>query len=259
MNNLVVLGTRPGSPGMDNPSSGYLIETAKSRILIDCGAGIALTLASLDLLDSLDAIVVTHRHPDHSCDLVPLAMGRLFPRAKEPIAVFGPEDVGLLMKGLDALYGIPTLEKLASPLQSAFNFQSVEGGESRLIGSLRMEFHTTTHSVPTVAIRIPELGFVYTSDAGLNDRLIEFCRGATTILTESTYRSGNDVARLHHGHMDARDVAELGSASQASHLLLTHIVEESQREDCMRIVRDYFPGNVAIAMPGERVPLFKRD
>ncbi|MDB5811684.1 MAG: fold metallo-hydrolase [Betaproteobacteria bacterium] len=60
---------RFASLGSGSEGNGLLIEVGTSRILVDCGFGLADTIERLARLDvtaeSLDAILITHEHDDH--------------------------------------------------------------------------------------------------------------------------------------------------------------------------------------------------
>ena len=62
---LTVLGSgasvaRPGAA-----NSGYLVESARARVLVDCGAGVAARLLGATDPAALDAIIISHTHADH--------------------------------------------------------------------------------------------------------------------------------------------------------------------------------------------------
>ena len=68
---LTVLGGSPAWPNHGQAASGYLVESARSRVLLDCGSGIASELRAHDP-GPLTDIVISHFHADHWFDLVPL-------------------------------------------------------------------------------------------------------------------------------------------------------------------------------------------
>ena len=68
---LTVLGGSPAWPNPGQAASGYLVESARSRVLLDCGSGIASELRAHDP-GPLTDIVISHFHADHWFDLVPL-------------------------------------------------------------------------------------------------------------------------------------------------------------------------------------------
>ncbi|MEV4395296.1 MBL fold metallo-hydrolase [Nonomuraea sp. NPDC049607] len=74
---LTVLGCRAGMPSHGVASSGYLVTTAGTRLLLDCGPGTATALSGVTRPDDLSGIVISHLHIDHCYDLLPL--GRRIP------------------------------------------------------------------------------------------------------------------------------------------------------------------------------------
>ena len=74
---LTVLGGSPAWPNPGQAASGYLVESADTRLLMDCGSGIAAELRAHDP-GPLTAIVISHFHADHWFDLVPLHYAYLF-------------------------------------------------------------------------------------------------------------------------------------------------------------------------------------
>ena len=67
---LTVLGSSGTYPAPSNPASGYLIESGGTRVWSEAEPGTFAALARCLDWDLLDAVVVSHRHPDHCMDLV---------------------------------------------------------------------------------------------------------------------------------------------------------------------------------------------
>ena len=71
---LHILGNSAAGPWNGSACTGYIVSTESSRILIDCGPGVATAVSrTLDPID-LDAVIITHLHHDHCYDLLSLAM-----------------------------------------------------------------------------------------------------------------------------------------------------------------------------------------
>ena len=69
---LTVLGCDGSYPGPGGACSGFLVRTESTSVLLDAGTG---TLANLQLHmapQDLDAVVITHEHPDHSANIYDL-------------------------------------------------------------------------------------------------------------------------------------------------------------------------------------------
>lgn len=93
---VTVLGSSGSYAAPGNPCTGYLLRSEGATVLLDCGPGTLGPLqAAIDLAD-LDAIVLTHSHPDHWMELPVMrnvfsyftveCRFRLFPRVTTPSA-----------------------------------------------------------------------------------------------------------------------------------------------------------------------------
>ena len=90
---------RPGATG-----ASYLLRAGDASLLLDLGQGSFARLA--DALDpaTLDAVVISHLHPDHFIDLVALRHYLRWEKPRRRVRVIAP--VGLDER-LDALHGEP--------------------------------------------------------------------------------------------------------------------------------------------------------
>ncbi len=68
-----MLGKSPAWQDVDGACSGYLVEDGDTCILVDCGSGVFSKLRRVRDYVDVDAVVITHMHPDHFFDLVPYA------------------------------------------------------------------------------------------------------------------------------------------------------------------------------------------
>ena len=80
---------RPGATG-----AAYLVRTTTTAVLLDLGQGSFPRLAGAIEPSRLDAVLISHLHPDHFIDLVPLRHYLRFgvdpPRR---VRVLGPADL----------------------------------------------------------------------------------------------------------------------------------------------------------------------
>jgi ribonuclease BN (tRNA processing enzyme) len=83
---LTVLGGCGAWPAAGQACGGYLVEHDGFRLLIDPGyATLPRLLQSIDA-DEVDAVLVSHGHPDHCADLNPLLRARTFRDDRPPAA-----------------------------------------------------------------------------------------------------------------------------------------------------------------------------
>jgi ribonuclease BN (tRNA processing enzyme) len=104
---LTVIGATGGYPGRGQPCSGYLLRADGFTILIDPGYGVALAVTRHDA-PAVDAVLVSHGHPDHCADLNPILRARAW--AETPLP---PLPVHAQAGALDAVLGLDRPEVVA--------------------------------------------------------------------------------------------------------------------------------------------------
>src|SRR5216117_1824429 len=73
---LTVLGGCGAWPAAGQACSGYLLEHEGFRLLIDPGYATLTRLLEVSSAERVDAVLVSHGHPDHCADLHPLLRAR---------------------------------------------------------------------------------------------------------------------------------------------------------------------------------------
>ncbi|MHB8324054.1 MAG: MBL fold metallo-hydrolase [Candidatus Dormibacteria bacterium] len=102
---FVVLGSCGAWPEAGRACSGFVFEHAGYRVVLDLGYGTLprlLTLLGSSAGDGIDAVIVTHAHPDHMVDLHGLFRARWFARREAPaIPLYAPDGVVARVSGLE--------------------------------------------------------------------------------------------------------------------------------------------------------------
>src|SRR4029450_4377373 len=92
---LVVPGSCGAWPEAGRACSGFVVEHGGARVVLDLGYGTLPRLLGLlgsAVADGVDAVIVTHQHPDHMIDLHGLFRARWFGRPEAPaIPLYAPE------------------------------------------------------------------------------------------------------------------------------------------------------------------------
>lgn len=252
---IEVFGNRAGSPGPDGPASGYLLRIGATSILVDCGPGVLAGLAAKDAIESLDAVIVSHRHADHSADLPPFGYHQAFPKPKPRLPLYAPAGFSAYIEALDAVHGIPTLDTLRTPIATQFDLQEIDPGATFSAARVQVDTVAAQHPVPCLSMRFPECGLVYTADTAKTPALVELARGARLLLAEATYVSpeGHDFDA--HGHMSGFEAGELAAEAAVSRLVLTHMADYRYAQQTRENAASRFDGRIDIAWVGQRYEL----
>ncbi|WP_412541820.1 MBL fold metallo-hydrolase [Longispora sp. K20-0274] len=241
---LTVLGCAGSFPGPQSPCSGYLLEAAGFRLLIDFGTGTLGALQRLGDMYAIDAIVVTHLHPDHMLDAASYVVARRYcPTGRLPtLPLYGPAGVA---GRLHDVY-----DRTEAPLDDVYDFHELAPGEFDL-GPFRVTTELMDHPVETFGLRITHDGrsLAYSSDTGPCDALLKLAQGADALLCEASYLEGADNPP--HLHLTGKDAGEHATQAGVKLLLITHLVAAwGDEEQTRREVRDAYAGPFDVVRSG---------
>jgi len=249
---LRVLGSSWIHPLVDNPASGFLVETEEVRLWLDAGTGTFAAFQETEELAKLHAVVITHSHGDHCLDVVPLHYAMRFcPEGPLRVPFHAPRDVWDRLSSFLAGSEDGSPDKLAR----TFDFQPADDGHALELGDLRLSFRSTDHQVPTLAVRIEhgDRVLVYTADTGPAADLAPFAQGAHLLLAEATYageRVGPPV------HLTAAQAGDLAHRAEARQLVLTHLAPDvdpvQAKEEARKEAGEI---GVSLARPGRVIQL----
>lgn len=102
---VVLLGTGNPLPDRDRAGAATLIRAGGRTLLVDAGRAVCMRLAAAGVLPfMLDAVLITHLHSDHICDLndVVTTQWVMCPVPK-PIRIFGPPRTREVVDGMVAM------------------------------------------------------------------------------------------------------------------------------------------------------------
>jgi ribonuclease BN (tRNA processing enzyme) len=228
---------RPGATG-----AAYLVRHGASAVLMDLGQGSFPRLAGLLDPGDLDAVLISHLHPDHFIDLVALRHYlRWGPKATRRVRVVGPAG---LAERLDALHAETGFSA------AALDVELLAPGVTR-IGSLAIEAANVTHSASSFAFRVDNggPGLIYSGDCGRADDLVALIRPGDVLLCEVSFGPGPVPAEV--AHLDGPMVGRLATRTGAARVLLTHLLMGFDRDQTTASVRAAYDGPVAFVDPGD--------
>lgn len=219
---LTILGCAGSYPGPDSPASGYLLQIphdgGELRIVMDLGNGALGALQRYVDPRHIDAILLSHMHPDHCMDMCGLFVAsRYHPDGPyDRIPVWAPDGAGAY---LAMAYGGVDGDRM----DEQFDFHAWDPAGSVSLGPARISVARVVHPVPAFAIRVAAHGrsLVYTGDTGPTPVLGEFASGADVLLAEASF-----VERLDNPpdlHLTGAQAAQSANEAGVERLLLTHI------------------------------------
>jgi ribonuclease BN (tRNA processing enzyme) len=241
---LTVLGCAGsfGGPHGNGACSGYLLRTDTARIWMDCGNGTFGPLQEHVRPEDLDAIVLTHEHPDHCVDLYGLHVLLRYGIERHHLPVFAPA-------GLEAKLGT-----LVSSWGPTFDWNVVGDSDTTRIGDVTLRFSRTDHPPPTYAVQAESGGrrLVYTADTGPGWTVGAFDAGADLVLSEATFLHDHHTVPI---HLSARQAGEAARAAGARRLVLTHLWPRNDREAVVAEGSEAFGDAVTLAEPHLRLTI----
>lgn len=124
--NFIILGAGPGLPNAENNLSSLVIQTSGGNFLADCGDGTYKQLLQKGFSgDYLDAILISHYHPDHVAGLYMVLQMLYLEGRTKPLDLFLPERPAAF---LDTLHMFYTFEQ-----RFAFNLKVHEIIDAELV------------------------------------------------------------------------------------------------------------------------------
>ncbi|MGH3372660.1 MAG: MBL fold metallo-hydrolase, partial [Nocardioidaceae bacterium] len=194
---------------------------------------------------SIDAVFLSHLHPDHWFDMSGYYVLRKYhPSGPQPrIPVHGPRGSAQRMA---QAYGLPEQPGMTGE----FDFHEYDGQGTVHVGPLEIDVTRVVHPVDAYAVRVSHRGrsLVYSGDTGPCDTLVELARGCDLLLAEASFREGEDnPADL---HMTGREAAETAVRAGAHRLVLTHIPPWYDPRRALDEARPVFDGPLDLARTG---------
>ena len=239
---LTIIGGWGGWPAPGGACSGYLVEQRGFNLLIDPGYSVASKLFRRLPADAVDAVLVSHGHPDHCADLNPLLRARRF-MANEPPAL----PLYALPEALDAVLALDR----PSMLGAAYALNTFEAGGEFRIGPFSIQTGLLPHPRPNAGFRISagRAVLAYTGDAAPSNALVELASGADLLLAEASY-AGALPTDLIGQLSSASDVGREAHDARVGSLVLTHLMPGEDRRAAVRAARSAYAGPVRTAREG---------
>jgi ribonuclease BN (tRNA processing enzyme) len=245
MRQVTVLGSCGAYPEPGRACSGFLVEWDGFRLVLDLGYGTLPRLLAHCPDAALDAIVITHEHPDHCIDLHGLFRMRYYGAGGGPrLPLYCTPGVLTRLGGLE-----PDVD-----LHAVFDFHEMPGAYR--VGPFKMTGAALPHFVPNAGVRLrnDQFALAYTGDTGPDPLLADLGRDTDLYIVEATDRTG-ERERPHRNLLTAEEAGHWAARAGARRLMLTHFWPGNDRAAAATAARAAFGGEVLLADEDLVVPL----
>lgn len=283
---FVTLGTNSGPvPNPSRAEPANLLQVGGKNILVDVGDGAAWQLSKIDVpLQSVDAVLISHLHFDHTGGLFALLSQRYQALSPREIAIYGPPGTKELVAGLVA--SITSSSELAMNLRQrsgggpadGIKVVEVGGGANFAIGDAKISTAANSHYVLTVKpddarrislsfrFDVPGRSIVYTGDTGPSAAVEQLAKGADLLVSEimdpelslAARKAANPElpgmalamigSHFRKQHLSPKEVGLLASRAGVKALVLTHnAIPESGLAAAKAAIAESYKGPVTFA------------
>jgi ribonuclease BN (tRNA processing enzyme) len=232
--------------------SGYLVESAGTRIVLDFGPGILPELRRHADFRRLDGIVISHMHIDHALDLLALRHALAYnpERAPGPVLVWLPPGGRALLAEATAPF-----DRCDDPgvFERTVLVRDYDPTATLAIDTMRITFAPTVHYVPGYAMRVTDQvqrAIGYTGDTGPTADLAGIFSDVGILIAEATLLEPGNRLLSTRGSLTAAEAGDLARRADARTLLLTHLWQELGFENARMQAASTFSGRIELARPG---------
>lgn len=261
---LTIVGMAGSYAGPQSPASSYLVQASDNdgrqwSILLDMGSGAFGALQRyVDPFD-IDAVALSHLHPDHCSDLSGFYVYYKYHPEKgteisgrPPIPVFAPSDAG---ERICRAYGLPD----GDTMEGQFAHSRWECSAQVSVGPFEIQAITVNHPVEAYGFRITgpshedptkKVVLAYSGDTDMCPGLDQVAKDADLFLCEAAFVEGRDDG-IENIHLTGKRAGQVSEKARSKHLILTHIPSWNDPGATEAEAKETYTGPISIAAPGQ--------
>jgi ribonuclease BN (tRNA processing enzyme) len=241
-----VIGSGTGIPNPHRRPPALVLRSGDHLLLFDCGAGTIWALAEVGLdFRDLDWIWLSHFHPDHTADLVPLlfaARSPLYGR-KKPLIIGGAAGLKQFYQGLRGVYGSwieldPALLSLKEIDPAAPTTINLPFGKLYALA--------LAHTNKSLGYRLETndgLVLAYSGDTDYCSNVVALARDADLFFCECSFPDHLKT----EGHLSPQWAGRVAREAGCKRLVLMHLYPACDEIDLIAACRQDYSGDVVVA------------
>lgn len=233
---ITIIGHWGGFPKVGEATSGYLIEHDGFKLLLECGSGVLSSLQKVTDLGDVDAVLISHYHYDHFCDIGPMQYARLIKtqlgQINKILPIYAPED--------SMFFDLMTLDEYTK----GYSFNETSNLN---IGPFKISFIKNIHPVKSYSLKIlfENKIFSFTSDTSYFDNLRDFFAESDILLCECSFYANMDGTKA--GHLNSNQAGALAQKADVKKLVLTHLPHFGNLNDLIKEASEFYKGEIVLA------------
>lgn len=269
---VILLGTGSPLPSATCAGPSSIVQAGGQNILVDAGRSVIMRLVGAMVPPPMvNAVLLTHLHSDHICDLNDVITTRwIASPAATPLPIYGPVGTKKMVDGLVAMlsqdegYRLDHHKDLRAAGGMKVDVHEVNAGESFTIGDVKISVHATDHRpvAPTVGFRFEHDGKVaaLAGDTIPCDGLYDLCQDADiyvqTVVREDLVRTfaplvptGERFLDILDYHSTVQQAGQTAAKCNVKTLLLTHFVpaiQPGQEDEWKAMAAEHFTGEIVV-------------
>jgi len=247
---LIPLGTGTAVPSLDRSSSACLLRVSGLNVLIDCGGGTVRRLLEAGVTyHDIDLLLLTHLHPDHTADLVPLLFACRYhtdPRVRA-LTLVGGQGTEKFLGQLDATFGRHLFSSYYDLTITEVARKNWQWNDIAFTAS------PVRHIPGSLAYSIEFEGkkVSFSGDTGYCTELIELARDSDLFVCECALPDRENP----DSHLSPSLAGKIAAEAGVSRLVLIHFYPEVESEPIYDLVRREFSGQIILGQDLMRIEI----
>ncbi|MDY6863222.1 MAG: MBL fold metallo-hydrolase [Thermodesulfobacteriota bacterium] len=241
---VIILGSGTAIPNIERGGPSIMVFPDYDHFLLfDLGLGTMRSLLKVGISPGdIKEIYLTHLHPDHTSELVPLLFAFRNPefRRDSDLTIVGPPGFINFYKGLKNIYG-----KWIDEYYYRLNLAETLN-KTWVRDECRIKSHEVIHTKYSLAYRIENnrnSAVVYSGDTDYCEEIIGISKRAELLILECAHPEGMKI----EGHLTPALAGKIAEEAKVKKLILTHFYPVCKNYDLMTPCKKYFSGEVILA------------